>query len=226
MNIPAILISAVMLLIVSDAHSQVRDPGAAAKSNQVGLGDVIWEGMTYQNALGEIIDTGDIKLLGASSIRGTGKESVIPWEKAPWDIKKKMEKTREAAIASFKAKPRMEASPGMLLALWGKPAFSETEYVGVSVLKFNTPEYLIDAYFEKQRVVMMEVERKAGWTPESTEAVLQTMADGEWRYENDADIWITGNTRAKMATPKRLRVMSWRWTYIAKTPVKKPDAGL
>lgn len=217
-----ILISAVLLLIVNETLAQTSQ----LSSDPVELGDVIFGGKTYQKARAEINDGGDIELLGTGWTSGTGRAATIPWGKAPWDMKKKMEKAREVKIANFKKRPRMEASPAMLVAMWGKPEFSETAYPDVTMLKFNTPEYLIDAYFEKQQAVMFEVERKAGWTPESTEAVLQTMARGEWKYDNGTEIWTSGSARAKLATPKRIRIMSYRWTHITNAPVKKPDAGL
>ena len=211
----------------SSSLTRVGGGGGGDGYERVPLGDVIWEGKTYQNATGYIAMTGDIVLTGSSNLRGTGGTGMIPWDKTPWDLKKKMEKAREVAIAEMKAKPRISAHPQMLVGMWGKPVIKDTAIPRVTLLTFDTPEYLIDAHCEQTQVVMMEIERKAGWTKESTEAVLLTMQDGTWQFDATTELWKLGSTQARMIGSKKLRVMSYRWAGLVNgSTTKRPASGL
>lgn len=194
------------------ANSQLRlgDGSGPYDAPRTPIGDYTWLGNTYRRADASISPND-----GNLVITGQNGGISIPWEKAPWDLKKKMETARVTAIAEMKARPRISASPEMLILMWGKPTLDKTAITGVGLLKFETPEYRIDAHCDKTRALMMEIERKAGWTKESNEAVLLTMEKGAWRYDVKTELWACGSTKAKMINANRLRVMSGQWNRIA-----------
>ena len=82
MKTVSILIFA-LVLFYANTHAQspsssltrVGGGGGGDGYERVPLGDVIWEGKTYQNATGYIAMTGDIILNGSSNLRGAASLS-------------------------------------------------------------------------------------------------------------------------------------------------------
>ena len=215
--------------IHSSAFAQLFMP-----REKVPLGDLIWEGKTYNRSTGEITDGGDIMLIGANlrAVGGEGSKTVVSWEKAPWDLKKKMQAARDKLIERIKSCPRFNLPQEMLGAIWGNPREKQSAIPNVSTMVFDTPEYSISANFKSARsrfleAQMFEVERKGGWTKEKMEAVLESMAGKKWEYDKATELWsgYQGH-RAKLVDGKTLRIMTREWSSLVKEPEKKLDSGL
>ncbi len=216
--------------IHSSAFAQLFMP-----REKVPLGDLIWEGKTYNRSIGEITDGGDIILIGANlrAVGGEGTKTVVSWEKAPWDLKKKMQSARDKLIEQIKSWPRFNLPQEMLGAIWGKPRVKQSVIPNISTVVFDTPEYTISANFKITgssllKAQMFEVERKGGWTKEKMEAVLESMTGKKWEYDKATELWVGSykSHHAKLVEGKTLRIMTAEWSSLVKEPEKKLDSGL
>jgi hypothetical protein len=218
------ILASILIATLAPAADNLSRVGlyAGRQSKPVELGDVLLRGVTYPKARGRCNLDGTVNVLSAKN------SATMSWEKVPWDLQRKLQDHRDEVANIIRKEARFFKSPGSLGVIWGVGMPVKEKTICTSVLKFEHGGHTIIAHFVGAGAVMFDVERAAGWTPESTEAVLTSLDPAQvWRWNEATSRWDgSGGSRASMAGP-RLRVLSSTYLrMIEGTATSKETMGI
>jgi hypothetical protein len=217
---PASILAFALLSLAPLSHGQgnylSRIGGSVTGARRVALGDVLYIGESYPKATGSITATGDL------SIASAAKRVTIPWSKAPWDLRSKMQAERAAFESAQKPEEsRLGSSEAALTARYGKPEPHPTPMPPAQKSLLYSPEGLrIVAHFVDGRAeCLMVMKHEGSFSKEDAIRILSQC--GRWTPNPDApDIWRRSDGGFAIATGSALRIESGAFYKASRAQVK------
>lgn len=190
------------LLSLAGAGDFTSIGGYMGDPERVPLGDVLYIGESYPKASGSITATGDISIFAGA------KRVTIPWAKAPWDLKRKMQAGRTAFETATKADDsRLGATEQALAARYGRPEPHPEPIPPAKKALLYSPDGLrIVAHFVDGRAeCLMIMKREGSFSKEETIRMLSQC--GRWTPQ-PGDMWRREDGGFAIATGGLLRIES------------------